>query len=429
MRLTLSSLKNIFLVVAILIAIISFVYATPTVPTAPQQLTRLEDERYNESQHAPQSLEAEAGNVTRIYIYALTQTETWQGFYGEIEGTITLDDAQNWTMYDWNIAEPQGEIYATPTIISNWETAHCLNYSAIPNYCLNLSINTTPWNGGTNSFFTTNFTLCNLTLNVSGIGNFSHVYYYQYDYDYDNMTKTKNSTTSVYLNRSMLEFGNLTWSLGLTPDTQKAPDYDGVDETFNDSGQVTANYSGGSNRWVNHTIFWVGTVEIRQGTCPAADMYETICMNITDPRRNHQVPIFYKLNDTQTSDMIPFNNISLCEAYYGKPSAFNATYMFNVTIGNATGGTTAFYGLNLSGQVFKYMSSDYGSNFQEVLLTVNNSQTVIYTTIIENKYSRFEDIMGFDNETHDFQMIVGDDGHPGPKQDTTTTYYFYVEIE
>jgi len=271
--------------------------------------------------------------------------------------------------------------------------------------------------------------VCNATLNATGDQNWTHVYRYAFDYDWDNMSNTKNTTTDTYLNRSILEYGNLDWSLGLTPDIQKGADLDGVDETFNETGQVTANFSGGSNRWVNHSTFWVGTVEIKSGTCAAADMYETVCMNVTDPRRVQQTPTWLRMNDTQTPEMAPYVNLSLCEAYAALPSIFNDTYMFNVTEGNNTDGYNPSYGLNLSGQVFKYKSSDYGSHFQEVLLTVNNSQAVIYTAIIENKDNRNEPVMGFDNATHDFEMIVGDDGHAGPKQDTTTTYYFYVELQ
>jgi hypothetical protein len=70
-----------------------------------------------------------------------------------------------------------------------------------------------------------------------------------------------------------------------------------------------------------------------------------------------------------------------------------------------------------------------GTNYQEVLLAVNHSQTIIYTTIIENDIlGNSTDPIGYDNNTHDFQMIVGDDGHVGPNLDTTTTYYFYVEL-
>jgi hypothetical protein len=59
--------------------------------------------------------------------------------------------------------------------------------------------------------------------------------------------------------------------------------------------------------------------------------------------------------------------------------------------------------------------------FQEVLLYDNSSDKLVYTTIIE------QDVQGFDDQYWDFEMIVGEDGHNGDT--TTTTYYFYVELE
>ena len=420
MRVNILDIRKVLLAVCLLIVIISFVYAVPTEPTAPQSVTRLEDERYNVTQHGVPSLEAEAGNVTKIELFSLAQTQTWQGFYGEIEGTITLDDAQNWTMYDWDMAEPQGEIYAAPTTISNWDTVHCLNYTAHENWCVNLSANATAdgWMQGT--FATLNFTLCNYTMNASGNMNFTHAYNYTWD------AGNKTTWTTSYINLSLLENSTITWSLGLASN-----DYDGVDETFNESGTITANYTGGANYWVNHTAFWVGTIEITGGTCPATDMYETVCMNVTDADRKDQIPFFWTLNH---SGGIPeeFENETMCDLFSHNENYFlingtipNSTSLFNLTLSGAE-----VNDVNLSGQKFKYMASEYGINFQEVLLSVNNSDTVIYATIIENdQIGNRTDVMGFDNTTHDFQMIVGDDGHPGDKQDTTTQYYFYVEIE
>ena len=61
------------------------------------------------------------------------------------------------------------------------------------------------------------------------------------------------------------------------------------------------------------------------------------------------------------------------------------------------------------------------NNFEEALLYEPNSQSVIFTSIID------EDVLGFDGRTHDFEMIVLEDGRG--TDTATTTYYFYVELE
>jgi hypothetical protein len=73
---------------------------------------------------------AQGGNVTEMRIIALTVTKTWQGYYGNVSGTITLDDASNTTFYQWpNATGFGGEIYASRNSSPNWATINCTNSS------------------------------------------------------------------------------------------------------------------------------------------------------------------------------------------------------------------------------------------------------------------------------------------------------------
>lgn len=75
-------------------------------------------------------VQAQAGNVTALNINSTRLTSRWQGYYGNVTGTITLDDSSNNTLYNWRLASPQGEIYAvnhstTPT----WANVECFNFT------------------------------------------------------------------------------------------------------------------------------------------------------------------------------------------------------------------------------------------------------------------------------------------------------------
>ena len=75
-------------------------------------------------------VQAQAGNVTALNINSTRLTSRWQGYYGNVTGTITLDDANNFTLYNWQLASPRGEIYAvnhstTPT----WANVECFNFT------------------------------------------------------------------------------------------------------------------------------------------------------------------------------------------------------------------------------------------------------------------------------------------------------------
>jgi len=313
----------------------SLVYAVPLGPTSPQTLATNATSTFNRSNYAPRSVEAEAGNITQIIISGVTQTQTWQGYWGEVTGTITLDDAFNYTMYDWYVAEPQGEIFAASEEVIDWITISCFNYS----------------NNGSEREYT---------------------YYYA-----GNPITTYTTLTS---NLSEVEQGILEWSLGI-----QIGDEDGLDETFNETGNIrTAKDSANTFTFTPHDSFWVGPTNITAGSCPATKTYQSNCINQTSPNQYQ----WYKVAET------------FCE---GDPGA---------------------------GLKYQWDGSTDGTDFQEVLLTINNSKTLIYTTLIENRrLDNTTEIQGYNNVTHDFQMIVGDDGHPGPKQFTTTTYYFYVELE
>ena len=200
---------------------------------------------------------ASGGNLTQLNIDSLSQTSRWQGYYGNITGSIILDDANNNTFYDWALTTPTGEVYATNhsgTI--TWTLLECLNNSADgPGF------------------------------NCSG-------------------------ENEVCLNITTIE---QEW-YGMN-----ANDSDGVDETFDSTGSIT-----------------VGDLTL--SNCPATRLYEN--------------------------------------------------------------------------------SSQSASHWNELLLTQNNTHTLIYAAIVENNQ------YGFNNETWDFQMLVGDNGD----DDAVTPYYFYVEL-
>ncbi|MEA1895377.1 MAG: hypothetical protein U9N36_09300 [Euryarchaeota archaeon] len=56
---------------------------------------------------------AGGGNITPIDLSAMQQTEHWQGYYGNVNSVITLDDADGNTMYNWTNTNTTGEVYAT----------------------------------------------------------------------------------------------------------------------------------------------------------------------------------------------------------------------------------------------------------------------------------------------------------------------------
>ncbi|MBN2422267.1 hypothetical protein JXB41_03500 [Candidatus Woesearchaeota archaeon] len=98
------------------------------------------------------SLNAQAGNVTALNIDQVKITEVWQGFYGNVSGRITLDNADNETFYDWTAGTTQGEILASRTVVSSWTNIDCSSVTFRENEDTALGITST-WTDSINSTF------------------------------------------------------------------------------------------------------------------------------------------------------------------------------------------------------------------------------------------------------------------------------------
>ncbi len=106
------TVESIFLLVlvAVIVALCSFGLVLAVEPFGA-------DIVYNVTTRAPLDTaelhEANAGNVTYMTIYGYTVTQAWQGYYGNISGTVQLADSNDKVLYNWSLANPQGEVYAT----------------------------------------------------------------------------------------------------------------------------------------------------------------------------------------------------------------------------------------------------------------------------------------------------------------------------
>lgn len=75
-----------------------------------------------------------AGNVTELSISGFSTTQSWQGYFGNVTGTMILSDSDNNAMYNWSLASPQGEIYASTNNSLAWDYIQCFNFDADGTY-------------------------------------------------------------------------------------------------------------------------------------------------------------------------------------------------------------------------------------------------------------------------------------------------------
>mgnify|MGYP000427392180 CR=1 FL=1 len=78
----------------------------------------------------PQGIPAQAGNVTELNIFGYTTTQSWQGYFGNVSGTIQLADAQDKVMYNWSQTSAQGEVYVANQSSVSWSNIECFNFTS-----------------------------------------------------------------------------------------------------------------------------------------------------------------------------------------------------------------------------------------------------------------------------------------------------------
>jgi len=102
-----------------------------------------------------------AGNVTELNIQGYSTTQTWQGYFGNVTGTIQLADASDNVLYNWSLANPQGEVYSSVNESISWTNVQCFNFTASGGY------SDESGNGGTTNVDGTNLTTLENQYNVN----------------------------------------------------------------------------------------------------------------------------------------------------------------------------------------------------------------------------------------------------------------------
>lgn len=148
-------MKKILLTISVILFSMSYALAEPFGANN----TLIKSER--SPADAPTSAQAQAGNVTELNINGFSITRAWQGYFGNVTGTIQLADASDNILYNWSLASPQGEIYASTNSSITWSNIQCFNYTATGTYADDTA------NAGATSLYGTNLTQLESSFNIT----------------------------------------------------------------------------------------------------------------------------------------------------------------------------------------------------------------------------------------------------------------------
>lgn len=124
-------------------------------------------------------------------------------------------------------------------------------------------------------------------------------------------------------------------------------------------------------------------------------------------------------------------NVSTAESWYGieadDEDGINETFTDNTNIAFSVGTFNITLNTCPATNAYDVNGVATDGDFENILLT--DDDALVFVTIIENnEVGNATDILGFDGNSHDFQLLVAENGHDG-QEDNTTTYYFWAEIE
>lgn len=121
-RLTVMCLLSVLLVFVLGFPLLKAVIPSGATPTPISNETAQSD--------TPGSHGAIAGNVTEMDLTGYTTTQAWAAYYGNVSGTVQLADNNDYIMYNWTLASPEGEVYASTNDSIQWATISCFNFTA-----------------------------------------------------------------------------------------------------------------------------------------------------------------------------------------------------------------------------------------------------------------------------------------------------------
>jgi hypothetical protein len=143
-------MKNIIPLIAVLV-ILATVFATAN----PQGVIVTSNSTVTPPDVGAASVTTTGGSFTTLVLNGTFQNPRWKAFVGNITGTLTLDDALNQTIYDWDLTVVTGEVYASRSSSINWNNIACADNATLNAEEAAISFNSSKIDSINNTFNTT----------------------------------------------------------------------------------------------------------------------------------------------------------------------------------------------------------------------------------------------------------------------------------
>ncbi len=123
--------RSVSLTAALALLLVVSLIALPLVTAAPTGAGITYNSTETVAPAAAASLTTAGGSFTTLVLNATTQTPRWKAYVGNVTGTFTLQNAQNYTIYDWLGSYTAGEVYASRSGSVDWSTVGCVQNASV----------------------------------------------------------------------------------------------------------------------------------------------------------------------------------------------------------------------------------------------------------------------------------------------------------
>jgi len=73
------------------------------------------------------------GTISVVTLASTQQDYSWKAYVGNVSGKLSLDDGSSYTIYDWSLGVPTGEVYVSRAASVSWADISCASQTMIDN--------------------------------------------------------------------------------------------------------------------------------------------------------------------------------------------------------------------------------------------------------------------------------------------------------
>ncbi len=117
--------------ILLLVLVIALSVASVLVHAAPSGASIANPFTETAANRSPSSRNDSGGTITTMVLSSVQQILRWKAYVGNVSSVLTLDDAANFTIYDWDLTSFSGQVYASRYGNLTWSTVTCAPQSLV----------------------------------------------------------------------------------------------------------------------------------------------------------------------------------------------------------------------------------------------------------------------------------------------------------